>query len=247
MSLAVDCSHWGGPLTDSEAECLKVNGYRRVIVNTSGGQARQQASTAKRHGLEVQAYVYLYWSGDVRGQVLRACNEVADLADFMWLDAEDDPLGKAPSTIIFLIHEAVSACSLEAGIYTRRDWWRRYTGRSEEFKSMPLWDAYYDAVPSYAYWTPYGGWEKPAMKQYGGTQEVCGQSVDVNYYEEVRVYTDAEIDAKVGEALALGVRNQTKVDDLANAVNALDGRNGHTLTLKGLWYVAQKAWPFGGA
>ena len=65
------------------------------------------------------------------------------------------------------------------------------------------------------------------------------------YAKEGRVYTDAEIDKKVGEALKLGVRNQEKVDDLANAVNALDGRNGHTLTLKGLWYIAGKLWPFG--
>lgn len=61
---------------------------------------------------------------------------------------------------------------------------------------------------------------------------------------EGRMYSDAEIDAKVGAALALGVRNQTNISELANGIDAVSVANKWPLSLKGLWFVAQKAWPF---
>lgn len=217
MTLAVDMSHWGGTLTDDEAACLARYGYRRVIVNTSGGLTVQQAETARRHGLDVQAYVYLYWLGDIRHQVLRAVQTARDVADFLWLDAEEDPGGMTPANVVFLLRDAVAACTMPCGIYTRRSWWRAHTGDSREFSRLPLWDAYYDGVPSFVYWTPYGGWARPAMKQYGGTQLVCGQSVDVNYYEEVDVPTQQEWDQHIGEFRAL-FGHVVKMGETLNAV-----------------------------
>lgn len=56
-----------------------------------------------------------------------------------------------------------------------------------------------------------------------------------------RVYTDKEIDEKIGEALALGVRNQKNLSDLANGQDALPPLKG---MLRYLWALAGKPWPF---
>lgn len=66
-----------------------------------------------------------------------------------------------------------------------------------------------------------------------------------------RMYTDKQIDEKVAEALALGVRNQTNLGNLANATeqamtaNKANPKHEHPWwTPRGIYYVAGKAWPF---
>lgn len=45
----------------------------------------------------------------------------------------------------------------------------------------PLWYARYDNNPSFSDFLPFGGWKVPNVKQYKGTSELCGASVDRNY------------------------------------------------------------------
>ncbi|MEX2245885.1 MAG: GH25 family lysozyme [Dehalococcoidia bacterium] len=186
MALGVDMSHWGGPLTGEEARCLQQQGFSLVIANTHGGQTRQQLETAKRNGLRIQAYVYLYWGMDQTARVLNALSTISGLGcEMLWLDAEDDPGGRPPSVIVAQLKAAQGACgTMPCGIYTRGSWWRPYAGNASDFAMLPLWDADYDERASYDGYLPYGGWRRPLIKQFGGTRIVCGQSVDVNYFEE---------------------------------------------------------------
>jgi hypothetical protein len=42
--------------------------------------------------------------------------------------------------------------------------------------------ANYDDEPSFADFRPFGGWTKPAFKQYHGTTTICGAGIDKNWY-----------------------------------------------------------------
>jgi hypothetical protein len=42
--------------------------------------------------------------------------------------------------------------------------------------------AHYDNNPSFSDFSPFGGWNQPAIKQYVGDAVVCGAGVDKNWY-----------------------------------------------------------------
>lgn len=48
--------------------------------------------------------------------------------------------------------------------------------------SQQLWYAHYDNSASFSDFSPFGGWTKPAIKQYVGDTTLCGAGVDKNYY-----------------------------------------------------------------
>lgn len=205
--LAVDMSKWGGPLTSEEADCLKERGWTRVVVGISElTVARQQLLMARSRGLNTQGYAYLYWDSPTY-YVERAITYAGDMFDFLWIDVEQNAGGRSYQQIIDSIKAAVAVCEargMPCGIYTSRSKWHELTGNTQAFRHLPLWNAYYDGDQDVDFGrAPYGGWAAPAMEQYGNTQYVCGQSVDVNfYYEEQRVkYTDETLDGVFAEIL----------------------------------------------
>ena len=105
--LALDMSSWSGPFTDAEAEAAKAIGGRLVIVNTWGEWCRQQAETTLRHGLALEAYVYLYFDDDVEAQVRAALEAIRGLpVRMLWLDAEDDTMSVGAATIVEKLRRA---------------------------------------------------------------------------------------------------------------------------------------------
>ena len=42
--------------------------------------------------------------------------------------------------------------------------------------------AHYDGEPSFSDFHPFGGWSKPAIKQYAGDKYTCEVGVDLDYY-----------------------------------------------------------------
>ncbi len=79
-----------------------------------------------------------------------------------------------------------------------------------------------------------------AIVQWHDSITIFGVNIDLDWRAD-RMYSDADIDAKVGEALALGVRNQKDLADLANGQDALPSLKGQ---LRYLWALAKKPWPF---
>ena len=53
-----------------------------------------------------------------------------------------------------------------------------YTGGSK----YPLWYAHYDQIANFNDFREFGGWSKPAMKQYQGDATVCQTDVDLNVW-----------------------------------------------------------------
>ena len=158
-------SHWGGPLTDTEAECLKASGYSLVVANTWGPEFTGQMRTAHAHGLACEAYVYLYLVHSPLARVRESLDRIEDLrregveVGRLWLDYEDEPGGLGPHEIVAHVQLAVAACGhFPCGIYTRASWWRPYTANSNAFAHLPLWYAHYDGRASFAGYVPFGGW-----------------------------------------------------------------------------------------
>jgi GH25 family lysozyme M1 (1,4-beta-N-acetylmuramidase) len=88
----------------------------------------------------------------------------------------------ANTDFISRITERGRARGVSMGIYTSYSQWSPITGNSNALSGYPLWYPHYDNNPSYSDWSPFGGWSKPAIKQYQGTTTVCSAGVDLNYY-----------------------------------------------------------------
>ena len=67
-------------------------------------------------------------------------------------------------------------------IYSSKSQWTPIMCGSTAFSNYQLWYPHYDNNPSFSDWVPFGGWTKPAIKQYKGTTNVCGTAVDLNVY-----------------------------------------------------------------
>jgi len=70
-------------------------------------------------------------------------------------------------------------------IYASKYMWQTIFGSfgaCPSVASQQLWYAHYDGVPSFSDFAPFGGWTKPAIKQYQGDTTLCGAGVDKNFY-----------------------------------------------------------------
>lgn len=74
----VDISHWEGPMAQAEMDCFWDSGVRHVVSGTQVEEVtRQQLAMAVSRGMTVDAYVYLYWTDDIAGQVKEAFKRAA--------------------------------------------------------------------------------------------------------------------------------------------------------------------------
>jgi hypothetical protein len=168
MSTALDVSHWSGRLTLEQMRAVQAAGVTRIIVGTQDHAiARQQANLARVCGMEVQAYVYLYFAANPAERVRRDLPLLREIgASRYWLDAENDVPGFVGSDYVAGLQAAVAASTVPVGIYTARWWWVPRTGDSRAFSHLPLWTAEYDGKADLSAVRLYGGWTSAAMKQY---------------------------------------------------------------------------------
>lgn len=164
--LGVDISNYTGSITGEQVACLRERDIVFVVIGLQDWEvAMSQEKTAKRGGLQTQRYA-------TRPQQIVG-------RDFIWLDVEEGCI--TSSSELRLAAELCESQGVPWGIYASASSWARYMGDNIDFKSQPLWWAHYDGIPDLvAGWEPFGGWEKPTVKQYRGTTVVCGVSVDLN-------------------------------------------------------------------
>ena len=104
----------------------------------------------------------------------------------LWIDVEGTQYWSSSHSnnvnfIQQMVDEGVKK-GVSIGIYTSNSQWSPITGGSTAFKKYPLWYPHYDNSASFSDFVPFGGWSKPAIKQYAGTTSMCSASVDKNYY-----------------------------------------------------------------
>lgn len=59
-------------------------------------------------------------------------------------------------------------------------------------QGLPLWYAHYDNSQTFSDYDVFGGWSKPAVKQYEGDKTSCGAGID---YDWMTKLTSATIQA----------------------------------------------------
>jgi len=104
----------------------------------------------------------------------------------IWLDIErlSWPANQAANRVFITdLISAGKAKGKNIGVYTNYNNWQSIVGLDwTGASSLPLWYAHYDNSPNFGDFVPFGGWTKPAIKQYAGDATVCGVSVDLNWY-----------------------------------------------------------------
>ena len=199
MALAVDCSNYSGEISEQQARDLWAAGVRKVIVQIVNERVlthRQQIPVLLAAGLEVEAYVYVWFSSGeewVKQRVAWACRELGAFpkVSMLWLDCEqtldDDPpfdhVNEPTTDIIRAAVDVVTHAGYRTGIYTAQWWWVPGTDNTTAFSHLPLWSANYDLDPDRDP-ANYGGWGVPDMEQYQGSTTLAGvPMVDLNVYE----------------------------------------------------------------
>jgi len=188
VSSAISTSTW---------DCIHQNGYSFAVVRCyeQGGHPDPNCPSTIRNawaaGLaHVDAYIFpCFPCGDPAGQISTMVNYLHNNnAKFgmIWLDIEGPQYWSSdPNTNIRFINAMISqarAVGVKVGVYSSHSQWQPITGGWTGASSLPIWYAHYDDNPSFSDWQNFGGWTRPAIKQYWGDRSLCGADVDQNWY-----------------------------------------------------------------
>jgi len=112
--------------------------------------------------------------------------------NMVWFDIEGSQYWSAScstnqnwlASAISTVNGLYKGCGLSTcvGIYSSSSQWSPIMCGTTQFKSYQLWYAHYDNSPSFSDFSSFGGWTKPAIKQYAGTTSICSTSIDKDYY-----------------------------------------------------------------
>jgi hypothetical protein len=190
--LAVDMSNFTDPLSPAAIQGFKAAGIGHVIVQAIDpppsyprGRTRAQIQVCLDAGLTVDAYVWLWFDLDAN-DIQRKLHLLDGLnVRQLWLDVEDTAsINYSQAACEAKVSDALTACDAyrtlsgaRTGVYSGRWFWldRRYMGNCTTFADRLLWDANYDDVADTRLgYVPYGGWDRPTIKQFRGTTAVGG-------------------------------------------------------------------------
>uniref|UniRef100_A0A8R1HKZ9 Lysozyme n=1 Tax=Caenorhabditis japonica TaxID=281687 RepID=A0A8R1HKZ9_CAEJA len=180
-------------------QCLKKSGISFVIprIFTSVGTIDQTGINNVKNAHEAGiAYIdgYLFpclasHCGSGAQQVKEALDAIAShktKIGTIWLDIERLawPANHVSNRAFIesMVKEAEARKQL-VGIYSNYYQWQDIVGLDYTgLKHLPLWWAEYDGEKDFAKYREFGGWSKPNIHQWHGTENgPCGVSVDLNY------------------------------------------------------------------
>ncbi|CAF0927709.1 unnamed protein product [Didymodactylos carnosus] len=184
-------------VTQAQFECLKNAGYEFVItrVHQSTGKVDPNGArtikNAKAAGFRyVDGYIFPCFScGNPAKQVSDTIDNLnSNGAEYgmIWLDIESGANWSsiAQDNIDFIqqMIDELKRLKVNFGIYAQKSQWTHITGNTVVFGDPPLWYPHYDNVESFSGFQAFGGWTKPAIKQYQGDVSECGVGIDRNFY-----------------------------------------------------------------
>ena len=174
--------------------CLKSKGYDFAIVRgyqSFGAVDPNAARTiehAKAAGIKfVDTYFFPCVScGNPAGQATAFWNALKGKFGTVWLDIEVFHWSSNHADnqkFISALADSLAEKGAKIGIYTNLYNWSSIVGTDwAEMSKYPLWYAHYDDNPSFSDFEAFGGWKKPAIKQYSGGTDICGANVDRDWY-----------------------------------------------------------------
>lgn len=197
--LGIDVSQ---PHSEDVLKCFVKEGYTFLVTRAykSYGAFDSGAVTtlanAKNAGM-TDAGVYLFPCIGTTKSPQTQVNEMiqglhASTYNRIWIDVETNQspnCGWTKDTTFncnFLrqMVSAVKSAGKEVGIYASHYMWGNIFGsvtNCPDFTGVPLWYPHYDHVQSFADFQAFGSWKTPNIKQYAGTTNMCGGSVDLNF------------------------------------------------------------------
>lgn len=193
-----DLSYFQGAVSVNAFQCLKNSGYNfGILEGTAGnsGSVNPHLGTilhnAHAAGIPyVDVYVFLnFHKGNPKGQVQEVINIIkssgVNFNGMIWHDIEGSQYWGSCAANQQFLREAVqqvAGSGIKQGIYSSASQWGPIMCGATEFSNLPLWYAHYDGTPSFSDFRPFGGWSKPAIKQFQGTTNLCGTSIDKDFY-----------------------------------------------------------------
>lgn len=196
-TLGVDVSQL---FSTSTYQCMKSNGFSFAIIRgycSYGGvdhNAVQSLNNARAAGMITDIYMFPCRGKSASAQVDEMMNSIpANLYGMIWIDVETNPSsgcgwsGDTNSNCAFVteIINRIKSHGKVPAIYATAYMWQTIMGgrnNCPSVASQQLWYAHYDNNPSFSDWSNFGGWTKPAIKQYAGDVTLCGAGVDKNFY-----------------------------------------------------------------
>jgi hypothetical protein len=184
----------------SAYQCLKNNGYHFAIIRGyySFGAVDvhvvDNLHNAKAAGLTTDIYMFPCRSKSASAQVDQMMAAISgSLYGMVWLDIETNESpncgwGTNYAANCDYVNELISRIKSHGkvpAIYASAYMWQSIMGgrnNCPSAASVQLWYAHYDGSASFSDFAPFGGWHKPAIKQFQGTTSFCGASIDKNYY-----------------------------------------------------------------
>jgi GH25 family lysozyme M1 (1,4-beta-N-acetylmuramidase) len=189
-TLGVDVSDYVDTFT-----CLRNSGYDFAIVRGYQSMGRVDPNAVSNiknaHSagfMYVDVYAFPCVScGNPSGQANSLVSSLGSSSyGTIWLDVETYAWPSSQSSnqqFILSWVNTLKSHGRAVGIYSSYYNWQDIVGLSwTGCSSLPLWYAHYDNSQSFSDFQSFGGWSRPAMKQYAGDKTVCGADVDLNYY-----------------------------------------------------------------
>lgn len=178
--------------------CFKNAGYTFAIPRGYQSFGRVDPSlasnvrNARANGMRnVDAYMFpCPKCGNAAGQVNSLVSSIKNNGlnvGMIWLDVEGTQywLGNAAKNRAFFnsLLAAAAKSGKKIGIYSSKYMWTSLFGNGyTSGGNYPLWYAHYDGKANFSDFSAFGGFKKPAIKQYVGDTTVCGRGVDLNFY-----------------------------------------------------------------
>jgi len=176
--------------------CIKNSGYGNFAVvrtyQSNGHVDANGANTiknARAAGIPyVDAYHFPSTGVNAKTQVADNINNLRAKGasiGMLWFDIEGTQYWKDCSfnqNFLQQMIDQANSMSVRIGIYSSKSQWDPIMCSSTKFSSLPIWYAHYDKNPAFSDWVNFGGWTKPAIKQYEGDTTVCSVGVDLNFY-----------------------------------------------------------------
>ncbi|KAL0484822.1 GH family lysozyme [Acrasis kona] len=195
-TLGLDLSFWQGDVSLNTWKCLRGSGYQFAIVQVwkqSGEPNPWAVSDIKRAYaagfLHVDAYIFPKTSISPEDQVKRSIDllrsQGAGNFGMIWIDVESKAAwGNCDQNVAYLnrLINQIKNMGVKPGIYSSSSQWSAIMCGRGGFSNIPLWYAHYDNNPSFSDFRSFGGWSKPAIKQYKGDTKQCGINIDANFY-----------------------------------------------------------------
>lgn len=196
-TLGVDVSQLFGTST---YQCMKSNGYGFAIIRgycSYGGvdhNVVQGLNNAKAAGLITDIYMFPCRGKSATAQVDEMMNAIpANLYGMIWIDVETNPSSGCgwssdTNSNCAFVNEIINRIKSKGkvpAVYATAYMWQTIMGSRNacpSAASQQLWYAHYDNNPSFSDFSAFGGWSKPAIKQYVGDTTLCGAGVDKNFY-----------------------------------------------------------------